>query len=142
MANTKNLKKGNPETEFRSGREAVESGKKGGQRSGTIRKLNADIKKLLQAALFEEYTEKTSGITQTGIDGIVKALITKALNSRDKEQLAAIKYIFFLLGVDRTEEEVKKIKAETDLIKAKVKAAASEQWDKYAAVGGENEGIK
>lgn len=141
MANTKNLKKGNPETEFRSGREAVENGKKGGQRSGTIRKLNADIKKLLQAALFAEYTDKTGG-TQTGIDGIVKALITKALNSRDKEQLAAIKYIFFLLGVDRTEEEVKKIKAETDLIKAKVKAAASEQWDKYAALGGENEDDK
>lgn len=139
MANTKNLKKGNPETEFRSGREAVESGKKGGQRSGTIRKLNADIKKLLQAALFEEYTDKISGITRTGIDGIVKALISKALNSRDKEQLAAIKYIFFLLGVDRTEEEVKKIKAETDLIKAKVKAAASEQWDKCAVLGDEIE---
>ena len=142
MANTKNLKKGNPETEFRSGREAVENGKKGGVRSGTTRKLRSDIKKLLQAALFDEYTDKNTGKKMTGIDGIIEKLITKALNNGDKEQLAAIKYIFFLLGVDRTEEEVKKIKAETDLIKAKVKAAASEQWDKYAALGGENEGSK
>lgn len=139
MANTKNLKKGNPETEFRSGREAVENGKKGGQRSGTIRKLNADIKKLLQAALFDEYTDRITGEKMTGIDGIIKKLITKALNNGDKEQLAAIKYIFFLLGVDRTEEDIKKIKAETDLIKTKIKLAASEQWDKYTAIGGENE---
>lgn len=139
MANTKNLKKGNPDTEFRSGREAVENGKKGGQRSGTIRKLNGEIKKLLQAALFDEYSDKTTGEKVTGIEGIVKKLIKKALNDRDKEQLAAIKYIFFLLGVDRTDEDLKKIKAETDLIKAKVKAAASEQWDKCVVLGDEIE---
>lgn len=139
MANTKNLKKGNPDTEFRSGREAVENGKKGGQRSGTIRKLNGEIKKLLQAALFDEYSDKTTGEKITGIEGIVKKLIKKALNDRDKEQLAAIKYIFFLLGVDRTDEDLKKKKAETDLIKAKVKAIASESWNEYAALGSESE---
>lgn len=142
MANAKNLKKGNPDTEFRSGREAVENGKKGGQRSGTIRKLNGEIKKLLQAALFDEYSDKTTGEKVTGIEGIVKKLIKKALNDRDKEQLAAIKYIFFILGVDRTDEEIKKIKAETDYIKTKIKVAAAEQWDKYTAIGGENEDDK
>ena len=139
MANTKNLK---PFTSDQSRDEAVKNGKKGGVRSGTIRKLNSDIKKLLQAALFDEYTDKKTGETTTGIDGIIKKLITKALNNKDKEQLAAIKYIFFLLGVDRTDEEIKKIKAETDYIKTKIKVAAAEQWDKYTAIGGENEDDK
>ena len=139
MANTKNLK---PFTSDQSRDEAVKNGKKGGVRSGTIRKLNSDIKKLLQAALFDEYTDERTGETTTGIDGIIKKLITKALNNKDKEQLAAIKYIFFLLGVDRTDEEIKKIKAETDYIKTKIKVAAAEQWDKYTAIGGENEDDK
>lgn len=139
MANTKNLK---PFTSDQSRDEAVKNGKKGGVRSGTIRKLNSDIKKLLQAALFDEYTDGRTGETTTGIDGIIKKLITKALNNKDKEQLAAIKYIFFLLGVDRTDEEIKKIKAETDYIKTKIKVAAAEQWDKYTAIGGENEDDK
>ena len=73
MANTKNLK---PFTSDQSRDEAVKNGKKGGVRSGTIRKLNSDIKKLLQAALFDEYTDKITGETTTGIDGIIKKLIT------------------------------------------------------------------
>lgn len=44
MANTDNLKRGNPDTQFRSGREAVENGRQGGIRSGEVRRENKLIK--------------------------------------------------------------------------------------------------
>ena len=44
MANTENLKRGNPDTQFRSGREAVEGGRQGGKRSGEVRRENKLIK--------------------------------------------------------------------------------------------------
>lgn len=44
MANTKNLKRGNPDTQFRTGREQVEIARKGGIKSGEVRRENKLIK--------------------------------------------------------------------------------------------------
>ena len=43
--NNENLKKGNPDTQFRSGREAVENGRKGGKASGISRSFKSALKK-------------------------------------------------------------------------------------------------
>lgn len=129
MANTKNLKKGNPGTEFQSGREAVEKGRKGGQKSGEVRRRKSDIKKMLQALLDETYNIKETPEKVSGTEAIIRKLIKKALNDQDKEQLAAIKYIFALLGADRNKEDINKIKAETKYLMAKIQAIAAEKWD-------------
>ena len=44
MANTENLKRGNPETQFRTGRQQVEIARQGGKRSGEVRRENKLIK--------------------------------------------------------------------------------------------------
>lgn len=114
-----NLKKGK-DTRF-SGEQAVKAGKKGAVKSAATRRTNADIRKMLTAALFDEYTDKKTGEKIEGIQGIVRALVLKSLSGKDKDQLAAIKYIFNLLGLDKTEAEAEKDKAEIELIKARIK---------------------
>ena len=44
MARTDNLKRGNPATQFRTGREQVEIARQGGKRSGEVRRENKLIK--------------------------------------------------------------------------------------------------
>ena len=51
MANTDNLLKGNPETQFRSGREAVENGQKGGIASGEARRQRKTFKEMAEMLL-------------------------------------------------------------------------------------------
>lgn len=54
MASTDNLKKGNPDTQFRSGREAVENGTKGGKASGKSRREQAAFRDFFNSVLNED----------------------------------------------------------------------------------------
>jgi hypothetical protein len=119
VANKKNLK---PQAHSLT----VDEASKGGKASGEARRKTASIKKYLQAALDGKYND--NGETLTGSELLVKNLMSIAFNKSDKDQLAAIKYIFALLGEDRTEEEIEKIKAETNLIKKKIDVVSAEQW--------------
>lgn len=49
--NDENLKRGNPKTEFKSGREAVENGKKGGIASGVAKRKKKNTAELINAML-------------------------------------------------------------------------------------------
>lgn len=71
--NNENLKRGNPDTQFRSGREAVENGRKGGKASGISRSFRGAVKKRLKDSpeLFPEIIDML--ITKT-LDGDLKAL--------------------------------------------------------------------
>lgn len=71
MANTDNLKKGNPETYFRSGREAVENGKKGGKASGKARREN----RLIKEAILERMTDDDW-------ESYIKGIIERAKGSK------------------------------------------------------------
>ena len=51
MANKKNLKKGNPETQFASGREAVENGRKGGVASAKAKRERKAMRETLATLL-------------------------------------------------------------------------------------------
>lgn len=51
MAGNGNLKQGNPETQFKSGQKAVESGKKGGIASGKAKKEKKAMKETLETLL-------------------------------------------------------------------------------------------
>lgn len=70
--NNGNLKRGNPDTQFRSGREAVENGRKGGRASGISRSFRSAVKKRLKSSpeLFPEIIDML--ITKT-LDGDLKA---------------------------------------------------------------------
>ncbi len=71
--NNENLKRGNPDTQFRSGREAVENGRKGGRASGVSRSFRSAVKKRLRNSpeLFDEITDM---LTEKTLDGNFKAL--------------------------------------------------------------------
>lgn len=51
MANNGNLKRGNPETQFKSGQQAVESGRKGGIASGEAKRRKRDAKEIIEIFL-------------------------------------------------------------------------------------------
>ncbi len=86
----KMLKKGNAATQFRSGHEAAENGKKGGLASGVSRKKQKELRtvmvKLLESYCSDpELLKKTRAIGLkkdriTNSDVIAAALISKALN--------------------------------------------------------------
>lgn len=61
MANTENLLHGNPDTQFKSGREAVEAGRKGGIASGESKRrektLRETLEKLLSLPIQDEATK-------------------------------------------------------------------------------------
>lgn len=58
MANTDNLKRGNPDTQFRTGREQVEIARKGGIASGKSRNLTARLKEWAENGGYELMIQK------------------------------------------------------------------------------------
>lgn len=94
--------------------------RKGGKKSGESRQAAAELRKKLAVALQNKYTNKDTGEQIEGTEAIVLALMSKAMNKKDKDQLNAIKYIMTVLGADKLESEIARQEAETKLINAKV----------------------
>ena len=105
--NNENLKKGNPDTQFRSGREAVENGRKGGKASGVSRSFKSALKVKLKANP-ELY------------DDVVDMLADEALNGRN---LKAVEMMLDLMG-ESAQREALAIKRKE--LRLKEKAAKSE----------------
>ena len=68
ILNNENLKKGNPDTQFRSGREAVENGRKGGKASGISRSFKSALKKKFKEnpELYEKLIDMLTDEALTG----------------------------------------------------------------------------
>ena len=105
--NVENLKHGNPATQFRSGREAVENGKNGGKASGVARGFRAAFKKRMR---------ETPELIDTVLDALGAAVAEGNVN--------AIKLALELSGegyddLDRKlkRAQIEKIKAETEAIR-------------------------
>lgn len=98
--------------------------RKGGKKSGESRQAAAELRKKLATALQNKYTNKDTGEQIEGTEAIILALMSKAMNKKDKDQLNAIKYIMTVLGADKSETEEKKLNAEIELTKAKTKQLA------------------
>lgn len=79
MAREDNLLNGNPETQFKSGREAVENGRKGGVASGVERRRRKTFREALLLAL-------QTGDTQ---DNIIAALINEAIEGNSAGSVKA-----------------------------------------------------
>lgn len=126
--NNENLKKGNPSTQFRSGREAVENGRKGGKASGVSRSFKSAVKKRLKdnPGLFDEIVDMLVEETISGKN--LKALdMLLDLNGEtvQRETIALKKKELKL-----KEEAIKPSEAETDdgFIEA-LKGKTEEVWN-------------
>lgn len=102
--NNENLKKGNPDTQFRSGREAVENGRKGGKASGVSRGFKSTLKRKFREnpELYEEFADM---------------LTNEALNEKN---LKAAEMLIDLMGESAQRESLSLRKEE---LKLKEKAA-------------------
>ena len=74
--NNENLKRGNSDTQFRSGREAVENGRKGGIASGVSRNLKGAMKRY-----FKEHPEELDNIVRSAVKGFQETLDARLLNA-------------------------------------------------------------
>lgn len=111
-------------TQFRSGSKAVENGKKGGKRSGEVRKQKSDLRKMMNMWLDEEHTNKNGG-TVTGNQAIMNQIISNAMNPDSKNWSKSIDIILQMSGALISDEQKARQQAETDLIRAKVEMMSS-----------------
>lgn len=88
--NNENLKKGNPDTQFRSGREAVENGRKGGRASGISRNFKGAVKRKLKdnPDLFDQIADMLLNKTLAGDMKAFDALMDLTGESVQRESLA------------------------------------------------------
>ena len=123
MANEKNLKKGNPETQYKSGRKAVENGRKGGIASGESKRERKTIQNLLNDFLDSDVKDQKSLkklATSVGIKGdrSVKELVTVVcvLNTLKKGDVDKLQKICEILGEDNNIQMLEDIsEAEGDI---------------------------
>lgn len=123
IANIDNLKKGNPATQFKAGREQVENARKAGIKSGESKRKKKGIREAMQALLDTEYhlKDKATGEvkTMTGEEAIALGILNTAMNPKDKNWKAAVQYALQLNGDDKSKTEQKLIKAQAKMLKAK-----------------------
>ena len=74
---------GNPETQFKSGQKAEESGRKGGVASGESKRQKKSLKNALQALLEMDHRSK-SGEVKSGYEVIAIGLYNKAMKGDTK----------------------------------------------------------
>lgn len=109
--NEKNLKRGNPDTQFRSGREAVENGRKGGVASGVSRNLKSAVKKEIKE-------------NPTLLDDIVQMLKDETFNKRN---LKAAEMLIDLMGESVQRETLALRKKEVKLKENELKREHEEK---------------
>lgn len=91
-----NLKKGNPSTQFKSGRNAAENGRKGGIKSGEVKRQAKTAKEIAEAILNGEHKLKDGG-TATGKEMILMKQLEKAVQEKNLE---SAKFLLKLAGED------------------------------------------
>ena len=101
LANTKNLKHGNPETQFTSGQSAVENGSKGGKASVEARRKKKTLRESMQAMLSLDLNEKEiNDLAKKGYNAETQldALTAAALISAKRGNSQAFANVMKLLG--------------------------------------------
>ena len=103
-----NLKKG-AKTQIKSGEQAAEFGKKGGIKAQENRRKRKEIKRVLQDILDDKFTDKT-GKTLQGIELMSVTLFKIATDQKHKQVIQAQRLIYELTGMDKSEDDKKRIK--------------------------------
>lgn len=99
MANLQNLLRGNPATQFKSGQQAVENGRKGGIRSGEVRRERAMMKQELEAML-----KQTADDNTTYKNKVTLGLLANAIDKTKGGSPEAYKTILAVLGELKEEQ--------------------------------------
>ena len=117
MANPENLI---PNSE-RSPSELREQTRKGGIASGKARRQKAALRRAMQEALNTTFTD-SKGKKATGQEIVMAGLIANLSDPKARNWGKAVEVMLLLTGQNMTKEQIAKIKAETELTKAKTKA--------------------
>lgn len=103
----------------RTPEELREQTRKGGKASGKARKLNADLRKAAQAVLDGTYTDE-NGKKFTGYDAAITGLVANLTDYKGKNWAKAMDLLIQLTGAGKSDEEKALLKAQADMMKAKV----------------------
>jgi hypothetical protein len=132
LANIKNLKRGNPDTQFKSGREQVEISRKGGKASAASKAKQKTMKEAAQAILNGKYTDD-HGIEITGMDKIILTLFKIATDESNRQCISAIRLLREMTGEDITADQLKLMEKKIEQIDADIayrkKATEEMGWD-------------
>lgn len=112
--------------------EQREIARKGGKASGVARRRKADLRRMAQDILDGTYKDK-NGKQFTGAELIQNGLMQNLSNPNSKNWGKAMDIFIQLTSAGMSPEQKAKLKAETQLAKAKAKAAEPKQANK--AVG-------
>lgn len=123
MANEQNLI---PNSE-RTPSELREQTRKGGINSGKARKRKADLRKMAQQVLDGTYTDK-HGKEFTGEEAVVQGLVANLADPKGKNWGKAMDLLVQLLEANKSRDEKQKLKAEVELLKAKIKSLENNNW--------------
>lgn len=122
MANPQNL----VPNEMRTPSERRENARKAGKASGVARKRKADLRKAAQDFLLGKYKFPDRVMPMSG-EALMMAGLMENLNSPGSKNWAkAMEIMLRLSGADLTAEEIRKIKADTMLSKAKARQIQAE----------------
>lgn len=98
-----------------------EEAKRGGIASGKARRQKADLRKAMQEALNSTFTD-SKGKKGTGAEIVMAGLMANLSDPKARNWGKAVEVMLLLTGQNMTKEQIAKIKAETELTKAKTKA--------------------
>lgn len=107
--NEKNLKRGNPATQFKSGREAVEAGRKGGKKAAENRKRKKELRETLLDLLNAKYPDN-KGNKHTGVEIIAMELFKAASDRKGRNYNRSLDQLLTLTGISLSDEDRKRIK--------------------------------
>ena len=101
--------------------ELREQTRRGGIASGKARRRKADLRKAMQEAMNTTFTDK-KGRKKTGEEMVIAGIIANLSDPHARNWGRALDALLLLTGQNMTKEQIAKIKAETELTKAKTKA--------------------
>lgn len=78
-------------TQFKSGVNAVENGRKGGKASGRSKRAKKDLREALQALLDTPIVDKKTGIKMTGTEAVAAKLFQRFLKDGDLKAFELIR---------------------------------------------------
>ena len=120
MANEQNLRRGNPETQFKPGGRAAVEGKR---KSDEAKKRKKGIREAMQALLDSSYniTDKNTGEVRvlTGEEAIALSIMQEAMNKKSKNWAKAVQFALQLAGEDKSKVEKELIEANVKILNAK-----------------------
>lgn len=119
MANTKNLKRGNPDTQFKSGQSAVEAGRKGGKASGAVKAKQKTMKEAAQTILNGKYVD-IDGKEITGMEKIILTLFKIASDESNRQCISAIRLLREMTGEDISADQMKLMEKKLEQMDAEI----------------------